>query len=379
MATEHSEITLTKRNQSKVVRAVSLSSRTTTQPDKQPQKYMVFANAIFYNGTEPDRIFYNGEKVWEKTTTPPTPTYGSKTFAGKFIDDSMESDWEFWPNGATGASSTSIKQYVDPDTKEFNFEYDGTLTSCDYLLNGNLSIAKFQRIDHIPNTSEATRMYRMFGNNPNLEEVNVSDLDVSKVVSFSNMFEGCTALKSLDLSNWNFKDFSKKLKWDWSNFSHFCSGCTNLEWVKFPSNSMLYNYINGGGESTQMFPNCPNLKHIDNMKAHFNGNFQYLFYNCVNLSALNNIHWILTEIGNKGSVFYNCNNLTTVTGLIEGIDHNFDLHWCPLTAASAMVFINGLAEVSEAKTITFKSVTYDALTPEQIAVATSKGWNVVRS
>lgn len=223
---------------------------------------MVIANAIYYNGTQPDRIFYNGEKVWEKTTTPITPSYGSKTLAGKFIDDSMESDWEFWPNGVTGASSTSIKDYVKPDTKEFNFDYNDTLTSCKYLYNGNLSIAKLERIDHTPDTSNVTNMEYMFANNRQLASVNVSDLDTSNVT-------------------------------------------------------------------------------------------------------------------NMGYMFSDCNALSTILGPITGIKISLVFVQCPLDNASAMVLINGLAEVTSTRTITFNRTTFDTLTPEQIAVATSKGWDVV--
>lgn len=41
-----------------------------------------------------------------------------------------------------------------------------------------------------------------------------------------------------------------------------------------------------------------------------------------------------------------------------------------------MVLINGLANVTTAKTITFKTSTYNTLTEEQKAVATSKGWTI---
>ena len=52
---------------------------------------------------------------------------------------------------------------------------------------------------------------------------------------------------------------------------------------------------------------------------------------------------------------------------------------CPLTAASAMVFINGLATVTTTRTLKLSATTYDSLTNEQIAIATSKGWTVTRS
>lgn len=339
MATEHNEITLNKRNQSKVVRSSTLSSRT-TQPE-QPHKFMIIANAIFYNGNQPDKVYLGENLVWEKETTPPTPTYGSNVFAGKFRDNSMESDWEFWPNGATGASSTKINDYVDPETKEFNFEYDGTLTSCQYLLNGNLSIAKFQRIDHIPDTSGVTKMRYMFANNKNLEEVNVSDLNTSNVNDMRNMFNNCNALTTLDVSGFDTSNVSIM------NFMF--QSCTSLTTLN----------LSGWDVSEVTIMN-------------------FMFDDCTKLTTLNLSGWDFSKVTSASYMFSGCSSLTTVLGPISGISMDLDLRNSPLTNASAMVFINGLAEVTTTKTITFRQVTYDSLTPEQIAVATNKGWNVVR-
>ena len=72
-------------------------------------------------------------------------------------------------------------------------------------------------------------------------------------------------------------------------------------------------------------------------------------------------------------------SLENVVGKFEGTKFDLDLSNCrSLTAQSAMVFINGLATVTEKRTLALKASTYDSLTPEQIAIATSKGWTVTR-
>lgn len=300
-----------KRNQSKVVRPLSLS---TTQPE-QPHKFMIIANAVFYNGQSADRIFYNGEKVWEKATTPPTPptpTYGSNVLAGKFTDSSTSTNWKWWPNQG---NAVSITNYVDPDTKEFNLEYDGTLTKCRYLFNGNGSNAKFERIDHIPDTSGVSDMFMMFANNNSLLSVNVSDLNTSNVTNMGSMFTGCGELEALDLSG------------------------------------------------------------FDTSKV---ANMGMMFYNCTSLATLILTGWNFNACTTSNAVFYGCTSLTTIIGPVYNISTNLDLSKCPLTADSAMVIVNGLANVSSAKTISLKASTYDELTAEQIAVATQKGWAVTR-
>lgn len=49
----------------------------------------------------------------------------------------------------------------------------------------------------------------------------------------------------------------------------------------------------------------------------------------------------------------------------------------PLSHESALSVINGLADIKKAETITFKQSTYDTLTEDEIALATSKGWTII--
>ncbi len=77
-------------------------------------------------------------------------------------------------------------------------------------------------------------------------------------------------------------------------------------------------------------------------------------------------------------MFKGCTSLTTVKGKNNVFAVDFVLSDSPLTNKSAMVFINGLSDVASTKEITFKRTTYDTLTEEQIAMATSKGWSVIR-
>lgn len=59
-----------------------------------------------------------------------------------------------------------------------------------------------------------------------------------------------------------------------------------------------------------------------------------------------------------------CSNLKNVIGSLSGIKMDLSLNVSPLTNESAMIFINGLATVDKAKTITFKATTYNTLTDE---------------
>lgn len=127
--------------------------------------------------------------------------------------------------------------------------------------------------------------------------------------------------------------------------------CTNIKRIVFPKGRMI-DTTNGGGSSG-------------------------MFKECLNLVTVINFNFTSSKRDDFND-FYGCQKLENVIGS-PSYNNTVNLKSCPLTNASAMVFINGLAEVTTAKNITFKASTYDTLTTEQIAVATSKGWNVVRS
>ncbi len=71
--------------------------------------------------------------------------------------------------------------------------------------------------------------------------------------------------------------------------------------------------------------------------------------------------------------------LTSITGNISNIRTNISLTYNPLDNDSAMIIINGLYDYSgtgSTRTIKFRTSTYNTLTDEQKAIATSKGWTV---
>lgn len=102
------------------------------------------------------------------------------------------------------------------------------------------------------------------------------------------------------------------------------------------------------------------------------------YFNYCTATTLDLSNIKVDNITNMSGMFTHCDNLTNVIGTFEGTKLDLDLHWSPLTTQSAMVFINGLATVEATKTLKLSATTYDTLTNEQIAIATSKGWTVSR-
>lgn len=108
-------------------------------------------------------------------------------------------------------------------------------------------------------------------------------------------------------------------------------------------------------------------------------NLDNLFFYCGALETFVIGEQDLSNVTSFSSAFTNCSKLTNVIGKLSNIKVSIDIKYSPLSNESAMVFINGLAPVEETKTITFKSSTYNTLTPEQFGIATSKNWIVASS
>lgn len=112
-------------------------------------------------------------------------------FAGKFADDSTPDDWWWKPNGV----KESIAEYVDLETKEFAFHWEGELTS---LYNGFTS-SKISELYLLPNTKHLTEFRYVF----NKSDLTYFDmpLDLSSISSMAGCFEDCKNLQYVDFSN----------------------------------------------------------------------------------------------------------------------------------------------------------------------------------
>lgn len=185
---------------------------------------------------------------------------------------------------------------------------------------------------------ELTSAFEMFKNCTNLETV---VFNAPKLTSSYGMFDGCSALTSVDLSN--------------------------LDTLKMTSMS-------------SMFYNCASLENINlsNFDTSKVTSMSYMFYNCASLKTLNLSGWDFSAVTSTSAFATRCAVLTDIIGPVSGISANLSFSDSPLTNESAMVIINGLAEVTAKRTLQLSAATYDSLSDQQIALATSKGWTVTR-
>ena len=194
-------------------------------------------------------------------------------------------------------------------------------------------------------TSQVTSMYEAFFQCSNLTSIDLTNVNTSKVTDMEMMFYSCGKLESVDLSGFDTSNVTL-----FERMFYGCNNLTSLDISNFDTSKLI--------GLSDMFGGCNRLSDL------------YLNFNISNITY---------SLGSFPYTFSYCFSLKNVVGKFEGTKYDLYLSDCPLTADSAMVFINGLATVTEKRRLSLSATTYDSLTPEQIAIATSKGWTVTRS
>ena len=127
------------------------------------------------------------------------------------------------------------------------------------------------------NTSKVTNMYYGFIGCAKLTEIiGIEDLDVSNCTSLSCLFESCSGLTSLDLSKWN------------------VTKCTLLN---------------------QMFYRCTSLVSVNlsGWNTTRNTRLDNLFSNCTNLTEIIGLEtWDTSNVTNMSNIFNSCRNITSI-------------------------------------------------------------------
>lgn len=365
---------------------------------------------IYFRGNEIVALYRGSTLIFKKSgVVPPKPT-GVYTVRGTLKPDSREQNIQLCVNNKQeqfDVNNDKTFEYTFVNVPVTNMDY--FTLDCKYELKTlDLSdldtsqvtsmIEAFYQCSNLTsidltnvNTSNVTNMTRMFTGCQYLTDIDLSSFDTSNVTDMTGMFSGCYGLKSLDVSRF---DTSKVTNMDLMFAS--CYNLTSLDVSNFDTSkvermSNMFNYctalekINLGSidvsnviSNDWMFANCKNLKLLDISKVNFSRTGD-MFVNDINLTDLylNIVAPKFLFLGSEDFLY--CHKLTNVIGKYEGTEYNLDLHYSPLTAASAMVFINGLATVTETRTLKLSATTYDSLTAEQIAIATAKGWTVTRN
>lgn len=194
------------------------------------------------------------------------------------------------------------------------------------------------------NMPAVTTIYGMFADMEALTALDVSGIKTGNCTDMGECFGWTPALESLDLTGWNAEKVTS------AEGMFFGCGARSIKWpgMKFAE----------GCSIGTMFCKASRLVTLDIAGAEFTG-------------AVQN--------GSNNPVFIYNNALENIIGPVSGIRFDIDLSSASkLTPESAMVIINGLAQTDTALKLRLHRNVYDKLTPEQIAIATAKGWTVMR-
>lgn len=155
-----------------------------------------------------------------------------------------------------------------------------------------LDVSKF-------NTQNVTNMSGMFGGCSALTTLDVSKFDTKNVTEMNGMFSGCYALTTLDVSNFNTQNVTYM-----SSMFNYCSALTTLDVSNFDTKNVqeIYHMFRGCSALTILDLSSFDTKNVWNMSE--------MFYRC---SALTTIYasdkFVTTAYKEDKNMFAGCTNL----------------------------------------------------------------------
>ena len=187
------------------------------------------------------------------------------------------------------------------------------------------------------NTEKVTDMRFMFNNCSKLTSLDVTNFNTAKVTDMSYMFKGCSALTSLDVTKFDtrnvttmegmFSSCSKLPSLDVTNFNTVnvknmmkmffgCKALTSLDVTNFNSENVT--------NMNRMFNNCSKLTSLDvsNFNTKKVTNMSFMFSYCSTLTTIYvNDKFVIDKVTNGSYMFDNCTNLKDYAPSKK--DHNF--------------------------------------------------------
>ena len=151
------------------------------------------------------------------------------------------------------------------------------------------------------NTAKVTNMGNMFNGCSALTSLDLTNFNTANVTDMGNMFEGCSALTSLDLTNFNTANVTNM-----SFMFHGCSALTSLDLTKFNTAKMV--------NMSFMFHGCSALTSLDltNFNTANVTDMSFMFHGCSALTSLDLTNFNTAKVTYMNNMFEGCSALTTI-------------------------------------------------------------------
>ena len=207
--------------------------------------------------------------------------------------------------------------------------FDSSFSLCNRIISTAYWFIDLQSLMSIKgisflNTNNITNMRRMFEGCSSLQELDLSNFNTNNVTDMSFMFCGCSSLRELDLSNFNtenvtnmecmFDGCSSLQELDLSNFntnnvtdmSFMFNGCSSLRELVLSSFD-TENVTN----MRNMFCGCSSLQELDLSSFNINNvtDMIYMFNGCSSLHELDLSSFNTENVTNLDSMFEGCSSL----------------------------------------------------------------------
>ena len=207
----------------------------------------------------------------------------------------------------------SFNEYALTSLKGFFQECGNleTISGLDYLNTENVTDMSdmFNNCTILPsldlsnfNTAKVTIMYNMFKNCKKLSSLTLSEsFNTVNVTNMSYMFYGCSQLSSLDISNFN----TEKVKYMPSMF-YGCNKLSSLTLSNFNTENVT--------DMSYMFSGCQKLSSLtlSNFNTAKVTNMSSMFSDCQELSSLNLSNFNTAKVTNMSCMFYKCQKLPSL-------------------------------------------------------------------
>lgn len=214
----------------------------------------------------------------------------SVTFGEKFDISKVETMEKMFINCSTLSSLTLKASIINKNQTETDMS--GMFEDCSVL--ASLDLSNFD-------TSNATKMANIFEGCSSLESVTFGDdFSTSSVKTMNSMFKDCSKLESLYLSTFDTSNVT--------DMSLMFEGCTNLRSIDFGEKYDTAKVTS----MVSMFADCSSIMSLD--LSHFKTskvtNMGFMFLNCATLSSLDLTSFNTLEVTDMQQMFSNCSDLT---------------------------------------------------------------------
>ena len=199
--------------------------------------------------------------------------------------------FEVWINGVLNNCTKICNLGNDNnDIKNITISFDKQLESFENIFYGltNIKEIDLSNLD----TSKVKNMLNMFNGCKNLERIYFGNINTSLVQNMENLFRGCNKLESIDLSNFDTSSVTTM-----QSLFHYCHSLKSIDVSNF------------------------NTSNVENMFG--------LFANCYNLTSLNISNFDTSKVTNMQGMFCHLYNITYLelplnTSKVENMMHMFE-------------------------------------------------------